>query len=51
MAKTELDRKSNIEVEDDSSLKGTLVSVFFVGLFIVVTTWVSVYFVFLDRFF
>ncbi|MBA4536138.1 cytochrome c oxidase subunit 2A [Bacillus aquiflavi] len=49
MAKTELDRKSNIEVEDDSSLKGTLVSVFFVGLFIVVT-WVSVYFVFLDRF-
>ncbi len=35
--------------EEDTNLKGTLVSVFLVG-FVIVATWVSVYFVYLDRF-
>ncbi|SFA99247.1 MULTISPECIES: cytochrome c oxidase subunit 2A [unclassified Bacillus (in: firmicutes)] len=35
--------------EENTSLKGTLASVFFLGLFLIVT-WVSVYFLFLDRF-
>ncbi|WP_251554731.1 cytochrome c oxidase subunit 2A [Neobacillus muris] len=49
MAKAELKANQKTEVEDSSSLKGTLASVFFVGLFIVVT-WVSVYYLFVDRF-
>ena len=49
MANTKLQTKQKTEVEDSSSLKGTLASVFFLGIFIVVT-WLSVYFLFLDRF-
>lgn len=49
MAKPELSRKTKTEIEDSSSLKGTLASVFLLG-FILVVTWVSVYFLFLDRF-
>ncbi|MBB6444647.1 cytochrome c oxidase subunit 2A [Bacillus benzoevorans] len=35
--------------DENANLKGTLVSVFLVGA-IIVATWVSVYFVYLDRF-
>ncbi|MGZ4159479.1 MAG: cytochrome c oxidase subunit 2A [Neobacillus sp.] len=49
MAKAELKTKHRTEVEDSSSLKGTLASVFFLGIFIVVT-WASVYFLYLKRF-
>lgn len=49
MAKTELKTKQKTEIEDQSSLKGTLASVFFLGIFIIVT-WVSVYYLFVDRF-
>ncbi|WP_066047690.1 subunit I/II of b(o/a)3-type cytochrome C oxidase [Robertmurraya korlensis] len=49
MAKTELNRKTKTEIEDSSSLKGTLASVFLLGFFLIVT-WVSVYFLFLNRF-
>jgi hypothetical protein len=49
MAKAELKTKQNTEIEDSSSLKGTLAAVFFLGAFIVVT-WVSVYYLFVDRF-
>jgi hypothetical protein len=48
MANTELNTDSKIKMEDKSSLKGTMVAVTFLGLFIVVT-WVSVYFLFLSR--
>lgn len=37
------------ENEENSSLKGTLVSVLCLGLFIIIT-WVSVYFLFIERF-
>ncbi|MEH7176617.1 cytochrome c oxidase subunit 2A [Neobacillus vireti] len=49
MAKAELKTNKKTEIEDSSSLKGTLASVFLLGIFIVVT-WISVYFLFLDRF-
>ncbi|MFF2450008.1 cytochrome c oxidase subunit 2A [Neobacillus sp. NPDC058068] len=49
MEKTELNTKQKTEIEDRSSLKGTLASVFFLGIFIIVT-WVSVYYLFVDRF-
>jgi hypothetical protein len=49
MANAELKTNKKTEIEDSSSLKGTLASVFFLGIFLVVT-WVSVYFLFLDRF-
>lgn len=49
MAKAELKTKQKTEIEDSSSLKGTLASVFLLGIFLVVT-WVSVYVLFLDRF-
>ncbi|MFJ5715793.1 cytochrome c oxidase subunit 2A [Neobacillus sp. NPDC093127] len=49
MAKTELKTNQKTEMEDRSSLKGTLASVFFLGIFIIVT-WVSVYYLFVDRF-
>lgn len=50
MAKTELSRKTetNIEIEDSSSLKGTLASVFLLGIILIVT-WAGVYLLFLDR--
>lgn len=49
MAKTELKTNQKTQVEDRSSLKGTLASVFLLGLFIIVS-WVSVYYLFVDRF-
>ncbi|WP_338451846.1 cytochrome c oxidase subunit 2A [Niallia oryzisoli] len=50
MALHQLDTKtSKTNVEDSSSLKGTLASVFLLGFFLV-SVWVSVYFVFLGRF-
>lgn len=49
MAKAELKSETRTEVEDSSSLKGTLTSVFLIGFFIVVL-WVGVYFLYLDRF-
>lgn len=49
MAKVDLKTQKKAEIEDSSSLKGTLASVFLLGIFLVVT-WVSVYFLFLDRF-
>lgn len=49
MQKTELDRQSKVEIEDNSSLKGTLISVFLVG-FVIVAFWVAVYSVFSSRF-
>ncbi|PLR77200.1 cytochrome c oxidase subunit 2A [Bacillus sp. V3-13] len=49
MAKTELHNQTKTEIEDSSSLKGTLASVFLLGFFLIVT-WVSVYYLFLDRF-
>ncbi|MGG3562536.1 cytochrome c oxidase subunit 2A [Neobacillus rhizosphaerae] len=49
MAKPELKTKQKTEIEDSSSLKGTLASVFFLGFFIVVT-WVGVYYLFVERF-
>ncbi|WP_160721249.1 cytochrome c oxidase subunit 2A [Bacillus sp. USDA818B3_A] len=51
MAKAELKTKSKtaVEVEDSSSLKGTLASVFFLGAFIIIT-WVSVYYLYVERF-
>lgn len=49
MAQAELKTKQKSDVDDRSSLKGTLASVFLLGLFIVVT-WVSVYLLFVERF-
>ncbi|PLR79610.1 cytochrome c oxidase subunit 2A [Bacillus canaveralius] len=49
MAKTELRNQTKTEIEDSSSLKGTLASVFLLGFFLIIT-WVSVYYLFLDRF-
>nr|WP_263325961.1 cytochrome c oxidase subunit 2A [Neobacillus sp. Marseille-Q6967] len=49
MAKAEIKTKQKTKIEDSSSLKGTLASVFFLGIFLVVT-WVSVFFLFVDRF-
>ncbi|MEH7352737.1 cytochrome c oxidase subunit 2A [Neobacillus drentensis] len=49
MAKAELKTKQKTEVEDSSSLKGTLASVFLLGAFLIVT-WAGVYYLFVDRF-
>jgi hypothetical protein len=49
MAKVEMKTKQKVEIEDRSSLKGTLASVFLLGIFIV-ATWVSVYYLFVERF-
>ncbi|MFZ7943099.1 MULTISPECIES: cytochrome c oxidase subunit 2A [Bacillaceae] len=49
MAKAGLKTNQKTEVEDSSSLKGTMASVFLLGAFIIVT-WVSVYYLFVDRF-
>jgi hypothetical protein len=47
----QIKHKTDVKVntDDNINLKGTLVSVFLVG-FVIVATWVSVYFVYLDRF-
>jgi hypothetical protein len=49
MANLDVKTKQKVEVEDKSSLKGTLASVFLLGIFIIVT-WVSVYYLFVERF-
>lgn len=49
MTKADLKSETRTEIEDSSSLKGTLASVAFVGFFIIVL-WVGVYFLYLDRF-
>ena len=48
MEQSKLKEKTDAHTDDHGSLKGTLASVFMVG-FIIVITWVSVYFLFLDR--
>jgi hypothetical protein len=50
MAKTELGNKTNtpIKHEDESELKGTLVSVFLVAL-VLIGTWAGVYFMYVAR--
>ncbi|MFT4414159.1 cytochrome c oxidase subunit 2A [Fredinandcohnia humi] len=50
MPKTEMSKtKTKTKIEDDrTSLKGTLASVFLLGLFLIVT-WLGVYFLFMDR--
>lgn len=48
MAQTQLKKKPEAHTEEHGSLIGTLASVFIVG-FIIVITWVSVYFLFLNR--
>jgi len=47
MAKPEINGPKT-KVEDRSSLKGTLASVFLLGFFLI-ATWLGVYFLFLDR--
>lgn len=49
MAQPGIGKKTHTKVEDQSSLKGTLASVFLLGFFLIVT-WVGVYFLFVDRF-
>lgn len=49
MAQPKHKTDGKVSVEENTNLKGTLVSVFLVGA-IIVATWVSVYFVYLDRF-
>ncbi|WP_423407184.1 cytochrome c oxidase subunit 2A [Heyndrickxia sp. MSNUG] len=49
MAQPGIGKKTNPKVEEQSSLKGTLASVFLLGFFLIIT-WVGVYFLFLDRF-
>ncbi|WP_449536679.1 cytochrome c oxidase subunit 2A [Ferdinandcohnia sp. Marseille-Q9671] len=50
MAKTQITKTSKkIKIEDErTSLKGTLASVFLLGLFLILS-WLGVYFLFLDR--
>ncbi|WP_071461230.1 subunit I/II of b(o/a)3-type cytochrome C oxidase [Bacillus massilinigeriensis] len=42
-------KNTKAKTDDSSSLKGTLVSVFMVGLFLI-ATWVGVFYLFMDRF-
>lgn len=49
MAHPELSKKTKTKVEDSSSLKGTLASVFLLGFFLIIT-WLGVFFLFVDRF-
>lgn len=48
MAQTQYEKKTESSTEEHTSLKGTLVSVFIVGLVIIIT-WVGVYSLFLNR--
>ncbi|MDF0727888.1 cytochrome c oxidase subunit 2A [Cytobacillus sp. S13-E01] len=45
---TKIETPKKHKIEDSSSLKGTLASVFLLGFFLI-ATWVGVYFLFLDR--
>ncbi len=49
MAKAELKTNQKTEIEDRSSLKGTLASVFLLGAFLI-ASWVTVYYLFVERF-
>jgi hypothetical protein len=49
MAQPGLDKKTSTKVEDQSSLKGTLASVFLLGFFLIIT-WVGVFLLFVNRF-
>lgn len=49
MAQPGIRKNANTKVEDSSSLKGTLASVFLLGFFLIIT-WVGVYFLFVERF-
>lgn len=49
MAKTIHNTKNKKENVEDANLTGTFISVLGLGLFIVIT-WVSVYFLYLERF-
>lgn len=49
MAQPQLEKKTSTKLEDKSTLKGTLASVFLLGFFLIIT-WVGVFFLFLDRF-
>jgi uncharacterized membrane protein YqhA len=49
MAQPGLRKATKTKVEESSSLKGTLASVFLLGFFLIIT-WVGVYFLFVNRF-
>lgn len=49
LAKTPLNQKANVKVEESSSLKGTLISVFSLGIFLIIA-WVGVFILFSIRF-
>lgn len=49
MAQPSIGKETKTKIEEESSLKGTLASVFLLGFFLIIT-WVGVYFLFLDRF-
>ncbi len=49
MVKTELHQKTEVKVEESTSLKGTFTSVLFLGGFLVLT-WLGVFLLFINRF-
>nr|WP_295971950.1 cytochrome c oxidase subunit 2A [uncultured Bacillus sp.] len=49
MAQPKHKTEGKATADENTNLKGTLASVFLVG-FVIIATWVSVYFVYLDRF-
>ena len=49
MSQPGLESKTSTKVEDESSLKGTLASVFMLGFFLIIT-WVGVFYLFVNRF-
>ncbi|MGM0899845.1 cytochrome c oxidase subunit 2A [Mesobacillus maritimus] len=49
MAQPGLEKRTSTKVEDQSSLKGTLASVFLLGFFLIIT-WVGVFLLFVNRF-
>ena len=49
MAKPQINQKTQIKVEDSSSLKGTFASVLILGGFLVLT-WLGVFLLFINRF-
>ncbi|MCM3571597.1 MULTISPECIES: cytochrome c oxidase subunit 2A [Mesobacillus] len=49
MAQPGIGKKTHTKVEEQSSLKGTLASVFLLGFFLI-ATWVGVYLLFVNRF-
>ncbi|WP_044336413.1 hypothetical protein [Rossellomorea aquimaris] len=49
MVKPELHQKTEVKVEESTSLKGTFTSVLFLGGFLVLT-WLGVFLLFINRF-